>query len=165
MTVETPASEITTIIQKATNYIAIKRGIDGSYGDIIETAYSYLGIFGTNPQDAQAQATINYLLSRQDTDGSWNKEIFDTDIVLTALHTFLNPIPSPTPIPTATPLPQTGGVHGKVIDMTYNTALQGVTVSITGSEPLIGTTTDADGRFVLSSVPIGTIELQFKRCN
>jgi len=46
-------------------------------------------------------------------------------------------------------------IRGSVIDKISKTALPGATVVIVNSDPLIGSTTDQDGNFKLSKVPIG----------
>ncbi len=54
----------------------------------------------------------------------------------------------------------TQNVRGQVIDKVSRTSLPGATVIILGSNPLVGTTTDVDGNFKLSGVPVGNISLQ-----
>jgi hypothetical protein len=52
-------------------------------------------------------------------------------------------------------------VRGTVTDDQSSAPLPGVTVIVAGSEPLIGTSTDMDGRFVLNNIPVGRTDLQF----
>lgn len=47
-------------------------------------------------------------------------------------------------------------VRGTVVDKVSKTTLPGATVIIIGSDPLIGSTTDPDGNFKLTKVPVGT---------
>ena len=47
-------------------------------------------------------------------------------------------------------------VRGTVVDKISKTTMPGATVVIVGSDPLIGSTTDLDGNFKLSQVPVGT---------
>lgn len=51
-------------------------------------------------------------------------------------------------------------VRGKVVDKISQTELPGATIIIIGSDPLVGTTTDYDGNFRLTQVPIGNISLR-----
>lgn len=51
-------------------------------------------------------------------------------------------------------------VRGTIIDTDNKLPLIGTTVMILDSDPLIGTATDADGKFRLENVPIGRITLQ-----
>jgi CarboxypepD_reg-like domain/TonB-dependent Receptor Plug Domain len=47
-------------------------------------------------------------------------------------------------------------VRGSVVDKISKTTLPGATVIVVGSDPLIGGTTDPDGNFKLTKVPVGT---------
>ncbi|HMJ69268.1 MAG TPA: TonB-dependent receptor [Cyclobacteriaceae bacterium] len=47
-------------------------------------------------------------------------------------------------------------IRGTVVDVISKTPLPGATVILINSEPLIGSTTDADGNFKLSRVPVGS---------
>lgn len=53
-------------------------------------------------------------------------------------------------------------VRGTVLDADTRVPLVGATVLVVGSDPLIGTTTDLDGRFILAQVPVGRIGLQVR---
>ncbi len=50
-------------------------------------------------------------------------------------------------------------VRGNIIDEDSRMSLVGVTVIILGSNPIVGTTTDADGNFRLENIPIGRVHL------
>jgi hypothetical protein len=54
----------------------------------------------------------------------------------------------------------TQNIRGTVVDKISKSPLPGATVLIIGSEPLIGSTTDVDGNFKLSKVPVGTHSLK-----
>lgn len=47
-------------------------------------------------------------------------------------------------------------IRGTVVDVVSKTPLPGATVVLINSDPLVGSTTDADGNFKLSKVPVGT---------
>ena len=51
-------------------------------------------------------------------------------------------------------------IRGNVVDKISKTALPGATIFIVNSEPLIGSTTDPDGNFKLSKVPVGSHTLK-----
>lgn len=57
---------------------------------------------------------------------------------------------------------QTQTVRGTVTDGDTRQPLIGATVLLVGSDPLIGATTDLDGRFSLEKVPVGRIALQVR---
>src|SRR5215471_7216816 len=52
-------------------------------------------------------------------------------------------------------------VRGVVTDRTSEKPLPGVTVVVAGTDPVIGTTTDTLGRYILTSVPLGRHQLSF----
>lgn len=52
-------------------------------------------------------------------------------------------------------------IRGTVLDEQSLSPLPGVSVVLVGSDPIIGTSTDVDGRFVLNNVPIGRADLAF----
>ena len=47
-------------------------------------------------------------------------------------------------------------IRGTVIDKVSQTSLPGASIVLVGSSPMIGTTTDPDGNFKLSNIPVGT---------
>ncbi len=51
-------------------------------------------------------------------------------------------------------------VRGTILDVDSKLPLIGATVMILGSDPLIGTATDVNGKFKLENIPIGRISLQ-----
>ena len=55
-------------------------------------------------------------------------------------------------------------VRGTVVDKVSQTTLPGASIILVNSDPLIGTTTDPDGNFKLSQIPVGThtIRISFK---
>lgn len=53
-------------------------------------------------------------------------------------------------------------VRGTVADADTRQPLFGATVVVVGSDPLIGSTTDVDGRFTLEQVPVGRVALQVR---
>lgn len=58
--------------------------------------------------------------------------------------------------------PQFQSVRGTITDADTRQPLIGATVLLVGSDPLIGATSDFDGRFTLSQVPVGRIALQVR---
>ncbi len=57
--------------------------------------------------------------------------------------------------------PLTQAVKGSVVDEASEMPLVGVTVLLTGTDPLIGTVTDDKGRFRMEQVPVGRYDVQF----
>ncbi len=55
----------------------------------------------------------------------------------------------------------TQNIRGQVLDKTTQLPLPGATVILLNSQPLKGTSTDLNGQFILSAVPIGRHSLRF----
>lgn len=53
-------------------------------------------------------------------------------------------------------------MRGTIIDGDTRQPLIGATVILIDSDPLIGATTDLDGRFTLSNVPVGRVALKVR---
>lgn len=51
-------------------------------------------------------------------------------------------------------------IRGKVMDAASRWPLPGAAVVVTGTKPVIGTTTDTDGTFRLEGVPVGRVDLE-----
>ncbi len=51
-------------------------------------------------------------------------------------------------------------IYGTVVDKDTREPLYGATISIIGSDPIIGTTTDFDGNYELKDVPVGRVQLE-----
>lgn len=66
-------------------------------------------------------------------------------------------------VPFASSQPATQTVRGVVLDRDTQAPLVGATVILADSDPLLGTATDAEGRFVLRGVPLGrqTFRIQY----
>ena len=63
----------------------------------------------------------------------------------------LNPIQAQTPTQT---------IRGKVIDQITETPMIGATITVLGTDPLMGATTDMGGDFKITGVPVGTYSLR-----
>ena len=55
----------------------------------------------------------------------------------------------------------TQSIKGKIIDKDSEINLPGATVIVIDSNPVIGTTTDVNGNFILKDIPVGRVSLQF----
>lgn len=79
---------LTTSLSNGLNFIFTKRKtVDGGFGDgavssVIETALSYRVIKKLAPLDSRATDALNWLLSKQNIDGSWSGGAFVTALVL-----------------------------------------------------------------------------------
>ena len=51
-------------------------------------------------------------------------------------------------------------IRGKIFDSESHVGLPGANISVIGSDPFIGTTSDLEGNFVLNEVPVGRISIQ-----
>lgn len=69
-------------------WLKTKQNADGGFGDNgqsspLETALTYQALSAVNPADSSAVAALDYLVSQQDTAGSWQGDPFQTALVLT----------------------------------------------------------------------------------
>jgi len=82
-------------------------------------------------------------------------------ILFVYLITLFPLLPSPfSPFPPSQTPGQT--IRGDVVDRDTRMPLPGASVVVLGTDPLVGTTTDAEGRFVLHQVPLGRQSLQVR---
>ncbi|UCV03339.1 putative Ig domain-containing protein [Dechloromonas denitrificans] len=83
---------ITTAVQNAANWLLSQKNGDGGVGEkgvstIFSTALAYQGIRAARPSDAALPGLIDYVISRQDANGSWGNEPMQTGLVLEQLAT------------------------------------------------------------------------------
>jgi len=53
-------------------------------------------------------------------------------------------------------------VKGTVVDKKSKLGLIGASIVLVGSNPIVGTTTDLEGRFVLDNIPVGRQTFEFR---
>ena len=53
-------------------------------------------------------------------------------------------------------------IRGSILDTDTRQPMIGATVVVMGSDPILGTTTDVDGRFAINAVPTGRVDLQIR---
>ena len=75
---------------KAQKYLEAKGAADGSFGTLLDTAWTYLA-FCRLKQPSELQSTLSYLRRQQLSNGSWNNTIYDTAICLQALSAIQAP--------------------------------------------------------------------------
>ena len=71
-------------IAKAQQYIQGKAKEDGSYGDLLDTAWTSLA-FSLIKQPSELQTTLALIQNSQLENGSWNNKVYDTAVCLRAL--------------------------------------------------------------------------------
>jgi len=150
---------IAMAINKGSSYIIAQQNADGGYGSsgstIYETALAYITLVGDGQtQGLPIQNAVNYLISRQSANGSWNDDPYTTALAVKALYLSENR-PSPPPPP-----PAGGRIAGTVIDAVSKAPVRGVAV-VLASNSLINTTTDSSGNFTLADVPAGAQTVSF----
>ena len=82
-------TSIATAINKATVYLIAHQNADGGFGGspstVYETAYAYLALVGVTTDATVLGNAINYLISTQLPNGSWNDDPYSTALALRAL--------------------------------------------------------------------------------
>jgi hypothetical protein len=87
---------ITMAVQNAANWLLTQKNGDGGVGEkgvstIFSTALAYQGIRAARSSDAALPGLIDYLISRQDPNGSWGNEPMQTGLVLEQLAVLATP--------------------------------------------------------------------------
>ncbi len=62
----------------------------------------------------------------------------------------------------ATSIAQTGNIRGTIVDKQSQFPLEGVTVTVVNTDPIIGAVTDATGHFRITNVSVGRVSIQVK---
>ncbi len=83
---------ITTAVQNAANWLLTQKNGDGGVGEkgvstVFSTALAYQGIRAARSSDAALPGLIDYVISKQDANGSWGSEPMQTGLVLEQLAT------------------------------------------------------------------------------
>jgi hypothetical protein len=149
---------IANALSQATAFLLAHQNADGGFGSspstVWETALAFLAISKTTGDVTARTSAINYLITTQQANGSWNDDPYSTALALQALHTSLSQTPPPPP-------PTTGTLTGTVKDGATQAPLQGVLVEVQAQG--LSTMTDASGAFTLSEVTAGTVDLSFMK--
>lgn len=158
-------TSIATAINKATSYLIAHQNADGGFGEgggtpplqststVYVTTLTYLALVGVTTDATVLGNAINYLTSTQLPNGSWEDDPYSTALALRAIYLSENR-PEPPPSPT------TGTVTGKVVDVSTNQPLSGVSI-VLQADPSINTLTDSTGNFSLSNIPQGSQKINF----
>lgn len=77
-------------MSKAQKFLEDKASGNGSYGTLLDTAWTYLA-FSRLKQPSELQQTLSYINGQQQANGSWNNLIYDTAICLQALSAIQAP--------------------------------------------------------------------------
>ena len=107
---------IANALAQGTIFLLVHQNADGGFGGspstVWETALSFLAISKTTGDVTARTAAIDYLLTTQQHDGSWDQDPYSTALALQALHASLNQTAELPPPPT------TGTLTGTVADGT-----------------------------------------------
>ena len=151
---------IAMAVNKATAYLRTQQNIDGGFGrspsTVYETALAYNALVAVSTDATLLGGAVNYLVTTQSANGSWNDDSYSTALALKALHlSEEKPLPPPPP-------PVGGTITGTVVDAFTNQRLSDVVV-VLASNPLVNMTTDSSGNFSLSDIPAGGQLLNFSK--
>ncbi|MFA5904205.1 MAG: prenyltransferase/squalene oxidase repeat-containing protein, partial [Desulfobacula sp.] len=83
--------DFSSVISKGVVWLKSRQNPDKGFGaegsSVHETAMAYIAIATGNISAPEAQGALSYLLTAQQSDGSWNGKVYDTAISLLALYT------------------------------------------------------------------------------
>jgi len=148
-------TSLATAINKATGYLIAHQNTDGGFGSssstVYETALTYIALVGVTTDTTILGNAVNYLVSSQLPNGSWNGDPYSTALALRALYLSQNEQTQP---------PDKGTVTGKTLDSSTNGPLKDVSVELEGN-PGINTTTDTTGNFTFLNIPPGSQKILF----
>jgi hypothetical protein len=92
-----PNYSINASLTAAANWLVTQRNVDGGLGEngistVTSTALGYIAIGMVRPTDAALTGLLDYLIARQNIDGSWAGEPFQTGLILQALAGVATPL-------------------------------------------------------------------------
>ena len=83
------AYQLDDAIAKAVAWLLSKQNIDGGFGNspstVYDTAVAMLALFDGNAAGTATANALQYIVSRQDKNGSWNQSVFETSLAAAAM--------------------------------------------------------------------------------
>lgn len=140
--------QVDSLIAEARDYLLTRRGVDGAWGNILDTGAALTALYPTTRDKAPLKPAKDQLRSWQSGDGSWGQDVFLTALALRALAS------------AERPFSDYGAITGVAVDGEHGTPIVGATVSVSGTSGA-ETLTDAKGRFLLSALEAGDYHLTF----
>ena len=141
------AFDVTTTLDNAQAFLLAQRtGI--LWSETFETALALIAILPRLNDTSPVADSLTALTNEQQTDGSWQGDVYTTALALSALALAEQSVPNPD-LTTLT---------GRVIDGDINLALTGATVELIGPTN-ISFATDASGEFIFTGVERGPYQL------
>jgi hypothetical protein len=90
--------DLDTNISNGIAWLKAKKNADGGFGtggsSIYETALAYIAMANVDLSSPQAQNALNYILTNQQGNGSWNGKAYDTAVSLRAIWTSMRTVDS-----------------------------------------------------------------------
>jgi len=137
------------VLNQANTWILDQQNLNGAIGNIFETALAVVAVAPINFDKTVYANVITYLQSVQQTDGSWDGDVYSTALATRALYI----------AETSTPVnPNLGTVVGQVRDGLTGNPLAGATVTVVGVETR-SAVTDVEGRYVIGQLSPGNINV------
>ena len=138
-------------LNAALQYLLLERSLDGGWNDSVSSAAAITAIALVDPELVELQTSIEHIKSKQQEDGSWDRDVYTTALSIQAIKLV------------ETISGSSSGAYGSVSGALQingtNDVLAFADISIVGM-PGFEATTNEYGRFWLSSLPAGTYTLK-----
>lgn len=145
----TSVQNVAGAVTSARNFLFGKRDADGLWGENFLSALSLIALINSLDSPDSLLESVAELRVRQNTDGSWDQDIYSTALALRALQTSGVPPNNPA----------LASITGTVVDGLTSLPLSGVSVALTGPTPGMQAT-GVDGRFSFSNLAAGDYAIE-----
>ena len=139
--------DVSTASGRAKAYLLSKRNADQSFGETFETGFAVDALLALDTPRADLQASVAWLRTRQNANGSFSNDAYVTAVALRALWQFDQP-----ELP-----PSNSGLRVRVLSAATELPIEGAVLAITGAST-VSLSTNNQGRIQSDNVAPGTYQ-------